>query len=364
MNPLEMEIAAMIEAEGPIGVDRFMALALGHPRYGYYMTRNPLGTAGDFITAPEISQMFGELLGLLAGMAWQSLGEPKRLILAELGPGRGTLMADMLRAAKAVPGFLAASEIHLVEMSPALQRAQAATLREAHRRPEWHPSIDTLPGDAPIILVANEFFDALPIRQFQRVGAEWRERMIGLDARGRFTFGLDGANNPAISFKGPEGAIFETCPIGLDIMRRLSERISRQRGVMLAIDYGHAKSGFGDTLQAVRQHRYASVLADIGEADLTAHVDFATLAIAAQRGGAKAHPVLTQGTLLERLGIKHRAEILKRKAPDPAEIDAAVERLSGTSEQAMGVIFKALAVTDAATPAPAGFDRPDLRLPG
>jgi SAM-dependent MidA family methyltransferase len=359
---MEAELQAMISAEGPIGVDRYMAMALGHPRHGYYMTRNPLGAAGDFVTAPEISQMFGELLGLLAAMVWQSLGEPKRVIFAELGPGRGTLMADAMRAGRALPGFAAAVEVHLVEMSPALQRAQAANLRDLLSRPHWHPSIDGLPADAPLIILANEFFDALPIRQFQRVGEGWRERMVGLDGAGRLTFGLDGASNPAIGFKGPEGAIFETCPIGIDIMRRLAERLARQRGMLLAIDYGHEKSGFGDTLQAVRAHRFAPVLADPGEADLTAHVDFATLAIAAQKGGARTHPLLTQATLLERLGIRHRADILKRNAPDPAEIDAAVERLAGVSAEAMGLLFKVLAVTDADLPAPAGFDRTDPRL--
>ena len=363
MTPLETEITAMIRAEGPIGIDRFMAMALSHPRYGYYMTRNPLGAAGDFVTAPEISQMFGELLGLLAGMTWQALGEPKRIILAELGPGRGTLMADAIRAARALPGFLTAIDIHLVEMSPALQRAQANTLRDAQQKPTWHASIDTLPGDAPMLILANEFFDALPIRQFQRVGEAWHERVIGLDSAGRLAFGLEPAPTPAISFKGPEGAIFESCPVGLDIMRRLAERISRQRGMMIAIDYGHARSGFGDTLQAVRAHRFAAVLADPGEADLTAHVDFATLTIAAQRGGARALPIITQGTLLERLGLRHRADILKRNAPDPAEIQAAVERLAGTGEQAMGLLFKALAITDPSLPVIPGFDRADPRLP-
>ena len=359
---LEDEIVALIRMEGPIGVDRYMALALGHPRYGYYMTRNPLGTAGDFITAPEISQIFGELLGLALGMAWQSLGEPKRVILAELGPGRGTLMADALRAARALPGFHAAIDVHLVEMSPALQRAQSATLRESGHLPTWHPSIDSLPGDAPLLILANEFFDALPIRQFQRVGEGWRERLVGVGADGRLTFGLAGQATPAIGFKGPDGAIFETCPIGLDIMRRLAERLSRQRGLMLAIDYGHGKSGLGETLQAVRAHRFAPVLTDPGEADLTAHVDFATLTIAAQRGGARAFPLLTQGTLLERLGIRQRAEILKRKAPDPAEIDAAVSRLAGMDANAMGELFKVLAIGDATLPPPPGFDRPDPRL--
>ena len=362
MSALEHEIAAMISAGGPIGVDRFMALSLGHPRYGYYMTRDPFGLAGDFVTAPEISQIFGELIGLLAAMSWQAMGEPRRVALVELGPGRGTLMADALRAAKALPGFVASLEVHLVETSPVLRRAQGATLAQSGHQPAWHQTIDDLPTDLPLIVIANEFWDALPVRQFQRLDTGWHERLVGLSAKGGLMFGLDPAPQPAITLQGPVGAIFETSPIGLDIMRRLAERVVKQGGMALAIDYGHARSGFGDTLQAVRQHRFVPVLETPGECDITTHVDFATLAIAAKRGGASVHPVLTQGTLLERLGIRNRAEILKRKSGDTQDIDVAVERLAGVGETAMGVLFKAIAITHPDLPPPAGFEDPDPRL--
>lgn len=362
MNALETEIVAMIRSEGPIGVDRFMAMALGHPRYGYYMTRDPFGLQGDFVTAPEISQMFGELLGLLAAMTWQAMGEPRQVALVELGPGRGTLMADALRAARAVPGFTAALDVHLVEMSPVLQRAQRQTLAESGKIPHWHATIDELPVDCPLIIIANEFFDALPVRQFQRKGEGWHEKLIGLDAQGRLNFGLIPSASPAITFPGQEGAIFETSPIGLDIMRRIAERITLQGGMMLALDYGHARSGFGDTLQAVKRHQFVPVLETPGEADITTHVDFATLAIAAKRGGASVHPLLSQASLLERLGIRNRAEILKQKADDPRAIDAALERLAGTAEPSMGLLFKAIAITQPGLAPPAGFDAPDPRL--
>ena len=362
MSGLEDDLRNLIALEGPIGLDRYMAMALGHPRHGYYMTRDPFGAAGDFVTAPEISQMFGELLGLAAAIAWQALGEPKSVALVELGPGRGTLISDALRACPAVPGFPEALDVHLVETSPVLQRAQQARLQDCGHKASWHETIDTLPEDRPLIILANEFFDALPVRQFQRDGEDWRERMVGLDEGGGLMLGLGGVAAETIPFKAPEGSIFETCPIGLDIMKRLGERIAAQRGVMIAIDYGHAKSGFGDTVQAVRAHRFVPVLESPGEADVTAHVDFAMLSVAARRGGAIVHPLLTQASLLERLGIHHRAEILKRKADNPAEIDKAAQRLAGTTGDAMGLLFKALAITDRASPPPTGFDTPDPRL--
>lgn len=362
MNALQAELVAMIRSEGPIGIDRFMALALGHPRHGYYMTRDPFGLQGDFVTAPEISQIFGELLGLLAAMTWQAMGEPRRVAVVELGPGRGTLMADALRAAKALSGFVDVLEVHLVETSPVLRKAQGATLAASGHQPRWHLSIDELPTDLPLIVLANEFFDALPVRQFVRMNEGWHEKLIGADDQDRLMFGLSPEAATAITFPGPDGAIFETCPIGLDIMRRLAERICKQGGMALAIDYGHARSGFGDTLQAVRRHQFSPVLEAPGEADITTHVDFATLAIAAKRGGASVHPLLTQASLLDRLGIKHRAEILKRKTENPRAIDVAVERLAGTGETAMGKLFKALAITHPDLAPPAGFDSPDPNL--
>jgi NADH dehydrogenase [ubiquinone] 1 alpha subcomplex assembly factor 7 len=361
-TPLSQEIAALIASEGPLSLDRFMALALGHPRHGYYMTRDPFGAAGDFITAPEISQIFGELLGLSLAITWQNMGAPPGVAVVELGPGRGTLMGDALRAARAIPAFAETLQPHFVETSPVLMRAQAARLAQDGRDANWHATIDSLREDRPLLVLANEFFDALPVRQFQRAGKSWHERLVGLDRAGGLAIGLAEEPTLNIPFGGPEGAIFETSPLSLDIMRRLAERLARQGGAMIAIDYGHTKSGFGDTLQAVKSHRFVPVLTDPGEVDITAHVDFAMLAIAAQRGGAVAHPLLTQATLLERLGIHHRAEILKRKAENPGEIDRAVARLAGTEEAAMGQLFKALAITAPGTAPPPGFEQPDPRL--
>lgn len=362
MSELGEAIMAEIRASGPMGIDRFMALALGHPRHGYYMTRDPLGLAGDFITAPEISQIFGELLGLAAALTWRMLGEPRRVGLVELGPGRGTLMMDALRAARALPDFANAVAVHLVETSPVLQRAQAETLKDAGKAPAWHSSIDTLPGDMPLLILANEFFDALPVRQFQRHGAEWRERLVGIGRDGALALGLHAAPMAGLALDAPDGAVFETSPVALDIMRRLAERLVAQGGMLIGVDYGHHRFTFGETLQAVRRHEFVSVLADPGEADITAHVDFSSLAIAAKRGGARVHPIVTQASLLDRLGIHHRAEVLKRKAEDPAAIDAAVARLAGTDPSAMGLLFKAIAVSSPALGPPPGFDRPDPLL--
>lgn len=362
ITPLETELHNLIASEGPLPLDRFMALALGHPRYGYYMTRDPFGAAGDFVTAPEISQIFGELLGLSLAITWQGMGEPDPVAVVELGPGRGTLMADALRAARAVPAFADALEPHLVETSPVLMRAQGAKLSEIGREATWHQTIETLPEDRPLLILANEFFDALPVRQFQNLASGWHEKLVGLSPEGRLAIGLAPEPAPNIAFPAPEGAIFETSPLSLDIMRRLGERIAAQGGAMIAIDYGHAKSGFGDTMQAVKAHRFVPVLTDPGEVDITAHVDFSMLSIAARRGGAIAHPILTQASLLERLGIHHRAEILKRKAENPGEIDRAVARLAGTDEAAMGLLFKAIAVTAPGQAPPPGFESPDPRL--
>ncbi len=359
---LEKEIAAEIRANGPMGIDRFMALALGHPRHGYYMTRDPLGLAGDFVTAPEISQIFGELLGLFAAISWQLLGEPPKVALVELGPGRGTLMADALRAARALPGFISCLDVHLVEMSPVLQRAQADTLKESGSRVHWHASIESLPEDRPLFILANEFFDALPIRQFQRYGSEWRERLVGIGQDGQLALGLDRKAAEGLTIDALEGTVFETSPIALDIMKRLAGRLVHQSGMLLAVDYGHAQFSFGETLQAVRKHQFASVLVNPGEADITAHVDFASLAIAARRSGARDYPVLTQATFLERLGVHHRAGILRPNAESPAEIDAAVERLAGTGPGGMGLLFKALAIASPDMPPPPAFDQPDPRL--
>ncbi|OWJ62691.1 methyltransferase [Inquilinus limosus] len=336
-----------------------MAEALGHPRHGYYIKQNPLGAAGDFTTAPEISQVFGELVGLWCADLWQRMGAPDPVLLVELGPGRGTLMQDALRAiGRAAPGFRAALRLHLVETSPALRAAQAARLADAS--PIWLDRLADLP-DGPALVIANEFFDALPIRQWQRGAKGWHERLVGWDdAAGRLRWELSSRADPGLALipasvrDMPEGSIAEACPAGLSHAGFLGQRLARQGGAALVVDYGPAESGPGDSFQAVRRHAFADPLEAPGEADLTAHVDFQALAKAAVEAGAEAHGPVTQGAFLEALGLRPRAAQLKQAAPArAAEIDAAVERLAGAEQ--MGTLFKALALTAPGLGAPAGF---------
>ncbi len=359
MNALGRVIAAEIGQTGPISVARYMTLALLDPRAGYYTTRDPFGAAGDFITAPEISQMFGELIGLWAADLWQRLGAPPRVVLAELGPGRGTLMADALRAARALPAFRAALTPWLVEASPRLAQIQAERL--AGSGAQWADDLAGLPGDAPLIVVANEFFDALPIRQFVRRGRVWHERLVGLDDGGALAFALapepghlDDLLPAAILDGAPDGAVAEICPAGRAIAGDLGRRLAAQGGGALIIDYGPPAPGTGDSFQAVRRHGFHKVLADPGQADLTAHVDFAALAAAARAAGAAAWGPIGQGDLLQRLGLAARAAALARANPGrQAEFDAAVARL--TAPDQMGTLFQALALTGDAALVPAAF---------
>ncbi|MFO1204065.1 MAG: SAM-dependent methyltransferase [Tabrizicola sp.] len=349
MTPLARLLAERIRETGPITVADYMAECLLHPVHGYYTTREPFGAAGDFTTSPEISQMFGELFGLALAQAWLDRGSPARFTLAELGPGRGTLMADILRATRGVPGFHAAARVTLVEASPRLREAQAATLF-AHA-PAWIDRIEDLP-DAPLFLIANEFLDALPIRQFQRGPQGWQERLIGLrdDA---LTFGLSAPlpevpETPAFR-NAPEAALVEdNLPARLAVAE-VSTRISRHGGVAYWIDYGGWRSQ-GDTLQALRQHWPDDPLAHPGEADLTTHVDFEPLAALAQ-----AFAYDTQGAVLTRLGIDARAERLAHNLTGAAleSHRAAHRRLTDPAE--MGSLFKVLAVTSASAPPPPGF---------
>lgn len=341
-------------------VSRYMALALGHPRYGYYVTRDPLGAKGDFTTAPEISQMFGELLGLWAVAAWRQMGAPDPFVLAELGPGRGTLMADALRAARLVPAFAEAARIHLVETSPVLRAAQAEALAPHAARLAWHARIEDVPT-GPCVVLANEFFDALPVDQYVWTGTNWHERRVGLDAAGGLAFGLDPAPAraaPVFAAHLPPpapGAVLEVMESGP--ARALAERLAAGGGVALAIDYGHA-GGYGDTLQAVAAHRFADPLAAPGEADLTAHVDFARLAQIGRSAGLKAFGPLEQGDFLARLGLAERAGRLMRDAtPAAAEaVATAARRLAGSGEGEMGRLFKVLALAHPALGAPPAFD--------
>ncbi|CAH1656411.1 SAM-dependent MidA family methyltransferase [Hyphomicrobiales bacterium] len=371
-TPLGRELKQLIALQGPISVEAFMAVCLGHPRHGYYMTRDPLGAGGDFVTAPEISQMFGELLGLWAAETWRLMGAPEAIHLVELGPGRGTLMADAVRVARVVPGFREALSIHLVETSPVLRARQEATLAEAGDV-VWHASVDSLP-DGPAIILANEFFDALPVRQFLRAERGWHERLVGLNDQGELTFGISAQPSPEITTEGPAGALLEVPRAGLAVAGEIAQRLVAQGGALLAIDYGHTRSGFGDTLQAVRAHRFVDVLATPGEADLTTHVDFALIGKVGRLAGAAQHGPTTQGEFLTALGISERAAVLKRNlvGREAEVIDQALARLvegapggrarieaanenGSAAPEGMGQLFKVIALADPALPLLPGF---------
>lgn len=350
-------LAHRIRENGPITVEEFMAQALGHPEFGYYMGRDPFGVGGDFTTAPEISQMFGELIGLWCALVWQSMGAPPRLVLAEMGPGRGTLMADLLRAAKALPPFAAALEVHLVETSPALANRQRQTL--AGHAVTWHTRFEELPADAPLLLIANELFDALPIRQLEKAGGIWRERVVGLDGAGRFAFAQGEAVDapplaPAV-LAAPDGALAEICPVGRELARAIARRLAHQGGAALIVDYGYGKSAAGDSLQALKGHRHHPVLAEPGTADLTAHVDFQALAEAAA-GLAVSHGPVPQGRFLASLGLEERTRMLMRNATteQAAELARGARRLIDPAE--MGTLFKAMALAHPLLPVPPGLD--------
>ncbi len=347
--PLSVRLKTRIRAAGPVSVAEYMALCLGDPEDGYYMRGDPFGRDGDFITAPEVSQMFGELVGLWALAAWIGGGRPSPVNLVELGPGRGTLMADCLRAVAMRPDFLAAADAALVEMSPALTAIQKETLAGAPVPVVWHERFDCVP-DGPLLLIANEFFDALPVHQYVLRDGAWRERVIGLDADGELAIGLGAATLderllPRFAHAPADGAVIETSPLGAAIMTMIAERIVAHGGAALIIDYGHGESACGDTLQAVKGHEYAGILDEPGKADLTAHVDFAALGRAAQAAGAAVHGPLVQGEFLLRLGLLERAGALGAGGePEVQErLRGEVQRLAG--DDAMGMLFKVMAVT-------------------
>jgi len=346
MESIESVIKAHIKAHGPMDMGAFMAIALGHPKLGYYITRDPLGAGGDFTTAPEISQLFGEMIGLCIADAWLRAGACPLVHLVELGPGRGTLMADLLRATRRVPAFHESLAIHLVETSPVLRARQADTL--AGFKPRWHDSIDTLPIEAPLLVVANEFFDALPVRQAVMTTKGWMERVVGLEGD-TLTLGLHKA---AFTFPAlKEGAVIEFAPIRDAMTAQLAQRIATQGGMMLAIDYGHdAPQPVGDTLQAMHKHIFCGVLEHIGDADLTSHVDFAQMRRVAAEAGCTVYGSTTQKNFLEALGIRLRAEKLR----DP-HVLAGAERL--LDHVGMGQLFRVIAITSGSF-SPVGFEIP------
>ncbi len=357
---LESEIRRRIAVAGPMPVADYMRHCLTHPKIGYYIHSDPLGSDGDFITAPEISQMFGELIGVWMVAVWQQMGSPENVRVVELGPGRGTLMSDALRAAKVVGDFHAALVVHLVEISPKLQQAQEQLLEGLGVPILWHSALAEVPS-GPVIIIANEFIDALPVHQAVKRADGWHERVVEIAPSGELAIGI--ARDPLPHFEAtlprglrqaPEGSVYEwrSDTVALEFGRRV-----RTDGAALIIDYGHAWYGLGETLQAVAGHSYTDPLRAPGEADLTAHVDFAALAQSAQIIGGRIHGPISQRDLLRGLGIDKRAAALKTRAPErAAEIDQALARLTATGPRGMGELFKALAIADSKLGKLPGFE--------
>jgi len=355
-TPLHRLIARQIEANGPMDLGAYMALCLGHPQHGYYMTRDPFGKGGDFTTAPEISQMFGELIGAWIADVWMKLGSPSSFALIECGPGRGTLMEDALRATRSIPGFHQALKLHLMEMSPVLRNAQAQRLGQYD--PVWITALDEVLPRVPVIVLGNEFLDALPIRHL-RFDKVWQEKVIAFQSNDTLSPGWKEADaallahvpSSILTLGKPD--VFECSPAIDSFLSHLSNLLRKQSGAALFIDYGHAQTAVGETFQAVREHRFENPFENPGECDLTAHVDFENIARSAE--GLSATPVVTQAQFLTDLGIEARATALKAKA-DPrqaADIDAALARL--TAPDQMGTLFKVIALCHDASIQLAGF---------
>jgi SAM-dependent MidA family methyltransferase len=360
-SPLETEIRRLIGLAGPMPVSEFMDLCLGHPQLGYYVTHDPFGTSGDFTTAPEISQMFGELLGLWAAAVWRQMGSPAGVRLIELGPGRGTMMHDMLRAANVIADYRKTLHVHLVETSQLLRERQQQTFSKLDIAITWHDVLAEVP-DGPSIIVANEFFDALPVNQVVKQADGWHERVVGID-EGNLAFGIGPAplkffeqTLPPQVRMAEVGSIYEWR--GDAQVLEVGRRVVRGGGGALIIDYGHLDSMVGDTFQALRGQRKASALAAPGDADVTAHVDFQALAASAESIGARIHGPIEQAMLLRRLGIEQRAANLKKVAPpDKAQaVDIALGRLTAGGSVGMGNIFKAIGLSSPRIETLPGFE--------
>jgi len=360
-SPLEREIRRLIALAGPMPIADYMRLCLTHPQHGYYLTRAAIGADGDFVTAPEISQMFGELIGIWMIMAWRQMGAPENVRVVELGPGRATMIIDALRAAKVVKDFYAAVVLHLVEISPKLREFQERRLHGLDVPMFWHATLGEVPP-GPIIIVANEFVDALPIHQAIRHADGWHERGVEIAASGALVVGAApealpnfDATLPRELRQSPEGSIYEwrSDTVGFDVGKRVLKD-----GVALFVDYGHARQGLGETLQAVAGHAFADPLSAPGETDLTAHVDFASLALSAEIVGARSHGPVSQRDFLRRLGIDKRASALKTHASpeQAADVDRALGRLTGTAPREMGELFKVLGISDPRITTLVGFE--------
>ena len=352
------KIVRRIRAEGRLTVAAYMAMALHDPEAGYYARRDPIGAAGDFTTAPEISQVFGELIGLWCADLWERIGRPDPVLLAELGPGRGVLMSDLLRAAGTVPEFRRALRICLVEASPLLRAEQQRRLCQA--QPAWVTRVEELPEE-PMLMLANEFLDALPIRQFVCGAGGWSERMVTVDHEGHLVF-VDGPASPAASLLVPgslrqssPGTIVEICPAALALAGALGSRLARQPGAALFIDYGYVSTAPGPTLRALQRHRPVCALTAPGTADLSTHVDFEAFAEAARAAGAEVYGPISQGRFLTALGAGLRLAALSARA-EPAQrrsLESGVKRLLNPGE--MGDLFKVVALVSPGLACPAGF---------
>lgn len=346
LPPSPQELVASIAASRPITIADYMGAMNAH----YYATRDPLGAGGDFTTAPEISQMFGEMIGIWLADIWKRAGSPA-FRYVELGPGRGTLAADALRVMARFQCLPKA--VHLVETSPMLKSAQLAQLPQA----KHHDDVDDLPADLPLLIVANEFFDALPIHQYEKTADGWRELMVVRDQQGlRPAAGDVPADDlvPLLLRHAAEGSIVETAPLSASIMRSCASRLTRQGGAMVALDYGYSGPAAGDTLQALKKHQYADVFADAGEVDLTAHVDFTNLSEAARLAGSRPFGPVPQGSFLRSMGLDQRLQSLIKAAPDrKVELEGQYKRL--TAQDEMGSLFKALGISAPHWPDPAGF---------
>lgn len=358
MSPLADILKETIRRDGPISIDQWMSICLSDPYHGYYTTGQPFGNQGDFITAPEISQMFGELLGLWAAVVWQQIGSPSNVQLIELGPGRGTLMSDALRAARGIPGFMDAISLNMVETSPVLIETQKQTLASSGLAPLWYASLDDVPT-GPTIIIGNEFLDALPICQWVKNSDGWYERCVDfVDDKFGFILGdaVDAEQIPAPFRSAPDGSIFEVSPVSQDIVSSISDRLCLSGGAALLIDYGYAEAGLGDTLQAVKDHQYMDPLDSPGLQDITAHVNFTAIARTARDAGARPWGPIIQGDLLERLGISTRATSLLASATKEQAMELASARQRLTAPDGMGRLFKTIAICHPDAPAPPGFE--------
>jgi len=365
MTPLKDHLIKRIEATGPMTLAAYMAECLMHPTYGYYQKQAVFGAEGDFTTAPEVSQMFGEMLGLWLADRWIKMGRPDPVNLIELGPGRGTLMADILRAVAPVEDFSAAVQVHFVEASKQLRAAQAERVPNA----DWHDTLAQVPQESgasapgedgvPSLIIANEFFDALPIHQYEKSGGKWVERMVGgMNGELALVGGPCGPQFSLVSERvkaGPEGSIAEVCPAALSVIGDIAERLNAQGGAALVVDYGYRKTAAGDTFQALQRHEFTDPFSAPGEADLTAHVNFEMLKTAAAEKGLNVFGPTMQGMFLMAIGLGARAQVLAGQGDDAfsANILADLKRLTATDQ--MGTLFKVLALQPHELAPPPGF---------